>query len=116
MTPSSHHSTELDTRRAVKSSHRRGRLEDAIANPGAVNINVKGAYIVDEEPRSRSPIESADGVYYESQDIRLPHHTGVVSHIAADVSFSFSSAPVPRNDSYPRNRKKYPDSTAEQPA
>ncbi|KAI9927887.1 hypothetical protein ASPWEDRAFT_135881 [Aspergillus wentii DTO 134E9] len=90
MTPSSHHSTELDTRRAVKSSHRRGRLEDAIANPGAVNINVKGAYIVDEEPRSRSPIESADGVYYESQDIRLPHHTGVVSHIAADIGGSLA--------------------------
>lgn len=61
------------------------RIEEAISNPGAVKINVKGAFIVDDEPRSRSPVE-AEGVHYETKDIRLPHHTGVVSHVAVDVS------------------------------
>lgn len=65
------------------------RLEEAISNPGAVKINVKGAFIVDDEPRSRSPVE-AEGVHYENKDIRLPHHTGVVSHVAVDVSWSLS--------------------------
>lgn len=66
---------------------RPNRLEEAITNPGAVKINVKGAFIVDDEPRSRSPVE-AEGVHYENKDIRLPHHTGVVSHVAVDVSCS----------------------------
>lgn len=61
------------------------RLEEAISNPGAVKINVTGAFIIDDEPRSRSPVEG-EGVHYENKDIRLPHHTGVVSHIAVDVS------------------------------
>ncbi|RHZ44384.1 pantothenate kinase [Aspergillus thermomutatus] len=66
------------------------RLEQAITNPGAVKINVKGAFIVDEEPRSKSPASSTDGVHYESQDIRLPHHTGIVSHVAVDIGGSLA--------------------------
>ncbi|OOQ85087.1 Pantothenate kinase [Penicillium brasilianum] len=65
------------------------RLEEAISNPGAVKINVKGAFIVDDEPRSRSPVE-AEGVHYENKDIRLPHHTGVVSHVAVDIGGSLA--------------------------
>lgn len=65
----------------------RPRLEEAISNPGTVKINVKGAFIVDDELRSRSPVD-AEGVHYENKDIRLPHHTGVVSHVAVDVSAS----------------------------
>ncbi|KAJ5114798.1 hypothetical protein NUU61_000557 [Penicillium alfredii] len=67
---------------------RAGRLE-AITNPGAVKINVTGAFIVDDEPRSKSPVE-ADGVHYENKDIRLPHHTGVVSHVAVDIGGSLA--------------------------
>jgi type II pantothenate kinase len=78
-------------------TERTGRLERAITNPGAVKINVKGAFIVDEEPRSKSPASSTDGVHYESQDIRLPHHTGLVSHVAVDVSTSFFSRGSPQN-------------------
>lgn len=82
------------------------RLEEAITNPGAVKINVTGAFIVDDEPRSRSPIET-DGVHYENKDIRLPHHTGVVSHVAVDVSWLSLwkiCAAAPHCDrSYPRN-------------
>ncbi|OQE24208.1 hypothetical protein PENFLA_c010G01030 [Penicillium flavigenum] len=69
---------EVDTRK------RPNRLEAAITNPGAVKINVTGAFIVDDEPRSKSPVD-AEGVHYENKDIRLPHHTGVVSHVAVDI-------------------------------
>lgn len=62
-----------------------GRLEEAITNPGSVKINVKGAFIVDDD--SEFPEEDdSDGVHYEHKDIRLPHHTDVVSHVAVDVS------------------------------
>lgn len=65
------------------------RLEQAISNPGAVKINVKGAFIVDEDPRSKSPVRT-DGVHYEGHDIRLPHHTGLVSHVAVDIGGSLA--------------------------
>lgn len=70
------------------SDARAGRLREAITNPGAVKINVKGAFIVDDEPRSKSPGSpgNAEGAHYDSKDIRLPHHKGVVSHVAVDVS------------------------------
>ncbi|KAJ5594347.1 uncharacterized protein N7459_000555 [Penicillium hispanicum] len=68
---------------------RPARLEEAITNPGAVKINVTGAFIVDDEVRSRSPVET-DGVHYENKDIRLPHHTGVVSHVAVDIGGSLA--------------------------
>lgn len=86
------------SRHASKSSEARAGRLDAITNPGAVKINVQGAFIVDEEPqsRSKSPVE-ADGVHYESKDIRLPHHTGIVSHVAVDVSL-----PWPPPGGYPR--------------
>lgn len=83
---------------ASRSKHKRSRTEDAtsverlkeaIANPGSVKINVKGAFIIDdhqpESPRSQEPV-GWDGVHYEHKDIRLPHHTDVVSHVAVDVS------------------------------
>ncbi|KAF9889872.1 hypothetical protein FE257_006962 [Aspergillus nanangensis] len=68
---------------------RAARLEQAISNPGAVKINVKGAFIVDEDPRSKSPVRT-DGVHYEGHDIRLPHHTGLVSHVAVDIGGSLA--------------------------
>lgn len=80
MTPSSNRPSESDVRRK-----RPGRLEEAISNPGAVKINVTGAFIVEDDVRARTPVET-DGVHYENKDIRLPHHTGVVSHVAVDVS------------------------------
>ncbi|PYH93405.1 pantothenate kinase [Aspergillus ellipticus CBS 707.79] len=68
---------------------RGGRLEQAITNPGAVKINVKGAFIVDDDPRSKSPVRT-DGVHYEGHDIRLPHHSGLVSHVAVDIGGSLA--------------------------
>ncbi|EPE04538.1 pantothenate kinase [Ophiostoma piceae UAMH 11346] len=81
-------------------------IDSAVARPGTVRINVKGAFIVDEdlagnassptsetgEPnrrpsrtgsgggRAHSPSE-AHGTF----DIRLPNHHAVVSHIAVDI-------------------------------
>lgn len=52
--------------------------QEAIHNPGTVKIDVRGAYIVDDEPQGIKRIGN--------KDIRLPHHTGVVSHVAVDVS------------------------------
>lgn len=65
-----------------------GRLHRAPPNPNDVKINVEGAFIIDDE----SPCSEAkngtvgEGVYFENKDIRLPHHTAVVSHVAVDVS------------------------------
>lgn len=64
-----------------------GRLHRAPPNPSDVKINVEGAFIVDDE----SPCAGAkngtagEGAYFENKDIRLPHHTAVVSHVAVDV-------------------------------
>jgi hypothetical protein len=53
--------------------------------PASVKINVEGAFIVDDEINGKSGA-GEDGVHYEHKDIRLPHHTAVVSHVAVDVS------------------------------
>jgi hypothetical protein len=60
------------------------RLDRAITQPGAVKINVEGAFIVDEEANVKNDI--GEGIQYEHKDIRLPHHNAVVSHVAVDVS------------------------------
>jgi hypothetical protein len=55
----------------------------------SVKINVEGAFIVDEDCDDHSPsasvYSSSDHVHRENKDIRLPHHTDVVSHVAVDV-------------------------------
>lgn len=63
------------------------RLHRAPPNPSDVKINVEGAFIVDDEsPSSDGKSSTAgEGVYFENKDIRLPHHTAVVSHVAVDV-------------------------------
>ena len=55
-------------------------------NAASVKINVEGAFIVDDDVNEKNGA-GAEGVYYESKDIRLPHHTAVVSHVAVDVGF-----------------------------
>jgi hypothetical protein len=54
-------------------------------NPASVKINVEGAFIVDDEINGKNGA-GEEGVHYEHKDIRLPHHTAVVSHVAVDVS------------------------------
>lgn len=65
-----------------------GRPHRFPPDPSDVQINVKGAFIVDDDksPSSEATNGTAsEGVYFEKKDIRLPHHTAVVSHVAVDV-------------------------------
>jgi type II pantothenate kinase len=59
-------------------------IDSTITHPGSVKINVKGAFIVDQDSGSPSG-SSVNGGSHDTKDIRLPNHTAVVSHIAVDV-------------------------------
>lgn len=61
-----------------------GRVPRAPPKPASVKINVEGAFIVNDETVIRNG--NSEFVHWEQKDIRLPHHTDVVSHIAVDVS------------------------------
>lgn len=64
-------------------------IDKTIIHPGAVRINVEGAFIVDSHPGSPTGTPCNNGRIspsHETSDIRLPNHTAVVSHIAIDVS------------------------------
>lgn len=63
------------------------RVSRAPPKPASVKINVEGAFIVNDETVTRNG--ASEFVHWEQKDIRLPHHTDVVSHIAIDVSFPF---------------------------
>ena len=76
---------EEESKKGTRGAESPGRMTRAISYPGPVKINVEGAFIVDED----SDVANAafdEGVHYENKDIRLPYHTGVVSHVAVDVS------------------------------
>ncbi|RYP77523.1 hypothetical protein DL771_001096 [Monosporascus sp. 5C6A] len=71
-------------------------IGNTISHPGSVKINVTGAFIVESgEPGTPAGTignnngQSAGG-YYETNDIRLPNHTAVVSHIAVDIGGSLA--------------------------
>jgi hypothetical protein len=84
--------------------HTRQPTRDAILHPGTIKINVQGAFIVDEDSPTpcttgrTTPVKLNSGdsengndeeyfdYRHDTQDIRLPNHTQVVSHIAIDVS------------------------------
>jgi type II pantothenate kinase len=59
-------------------------IDNTIIHPGSVKINVKGAFIVDQDSVSPNG-SSVSGGSHDTKDIRLPNHTAVVSHIAVDV-------------------------------
>ncbi len=59
-------------------------LDDTILSPGAVKINVQGAFIVDEDAPPEE-FSGEDGAQHDTRDIRLPNHKAVVSHVALDV-------------------------------
>lgn len=62
-------------------------IDEALSHPGSVRINVKGAFIVDQDTATpTTPVgRSGSPGRHETKDIRLPNHTAVVSHIAIDV-------------------------------
>lgn len=55
----------------------------SVPRPDSVKINVEGAFIVNDDTQKNG---SGEHVRFERNDIRLPHHTDVVSHVAVDVS------------------------------
>lgn len=68
-------------------------IDSTITHPGSVKINVKGAFIVDQEagsPSGSSGNVTSNGGSHDTKDIRLPNHTAVVSHIAVDVTYHTS--------------------------
>ena len=75
-------STISDSRRATFQERKKSFLDETILSPGAVRINVQGAFIVDQEP-STTPDQS--GAQHDTGDIRLPNHQAVVSHVALDI-------------------------------
>jgi len=70
-------------------------IDSTIIHPGSVRINVKGAFIVDQDSASPSGTP-ASRPSYGTKDIRLPYHTAVVSHIAVDVRAPSASSHVLR--------------------
>jgi len=67
-------------------------IDSTISHPGNVKINVKGAFIVDRDTATPANGRGSPDHHGQSQDIRLPNHHAVVSHIALDVSLFFSPA------------------------
>lgn len=85
-------------RRRLSSSA--AEMHSAISSPGSIKINVSGAYIIDHEEPTPDASPSADGSLatppeehayeHDKRDIRLPNHTAVVSHVAADIGGSLA--------------------------
>ena len=64
-------------------------IDEKIHRPGTVRINVTGAFITEEGSTTPQPQEE-DGAFHETKDIRLPHHTSIVSHVAVDIGGSLA--------------------------
>ncbi|KAK3990875.1 putative pantothenate kinase [Cladorrhinum sp. PSN332] len=73
-------------------------IDETLSHPGSVRINVEGAFIVDQEAGSPTSSDGGGSNHgrsgspgrHETSDIRLPNHTGVVSHIAIDIGGSLA--------------------------
>lgn len=82
-------------------------IDSTIIHPGSVKINVKGAFIVEQD--SATPVaQSFNGGrgspdHHQTKDIRLPNHTAVVSHIAVDVSSPGHPSQTRRGTSRPQS-------------
>ncbi|KAF4632509.1 hypothetical protein G7Y89_g5626 [Cudoniella acicularis] len=88
------HDASPDPSSPAPSKHLRMRtntaeIDSTITHPGSVKINVKGAFIVDQDAESPKA-KGANGASYDTKDIRLPNHTAVVSHIAVDIGGSLA--------------------------
>ncbi len=82
-------STMSDNPRPILQEPSNPLLHDAILSPGAVKINVQGAFIVDEVT-SDNGNQLEDGAQHDTRDIRLPNHKAVVSHVALDIGGSLA--------------------------
>ena len=76
-------------RRTILPDRKSSLLDQTILAPGAIRINVQGAFIVDQvEPHEDD--SSKIGAQHDSRDIRLPNHKAVVSHVALDIGGSLA--------------------------
>jgi type II pantothenate kinase len=87
-------------RRRISSSA--ADMQSTINQPGSIKINVAGAYIIDHEdedspsasngssPMSSQAEAEEHSYQHHKRDIRLPNHTSVVSHVAADIGGSLA--------------------------
>ena len=82
-------STLSDSHRLKFQERKKSFLDETILSPGAVKINVQGAFIVDQVP-SNTLHQSDDGAQHDTRDIRLPNHKAVVSHVALDIGGSLA--------------------------
>lgn len=78
-----------DRPRPILQERNNSLLDETILSPGAVTINVQGAFIVDEVA-SHTLNQPEDGAQYDTRDIRLPNHKAVVSHVALDIGGSLA--------------------------
>lgn len=69
-------------------------IDSTIIHPGSVKINVKGAFIVEQDSATHVAQSFNGGRgspdQHQTKDIRLPNHTAVVSHIAVDIGGSLA--------------------------
>lgn len=74
-------------------------IDSTIIHPGSVKINVKGAFIVDQDSSSPKDVNGSVIINgrgsHDTKDIRLPNHTAIVSHIAVDVCYSSINSLIP---------------------
>ena len=84
--------TPVPTQARLRTMTSHDEIDHNLTRPGSVRINVKGAFIVDQDaptPAGAGPNGRTSGrvspTHHETSDIRLPNHTAVVSHIAVDV-------------------------------
>lgn len=75
--------------RPIIEERRNSLLDETILSPGAVKINVQGAFIADEVASSSQTTEG-DGAQHDTKDIRLPNHRAIVSHVALDIGGSLA--------------------------
>ena len=75
--------------RPILQDHNSALLNEIIHAPGAVNINVQGAFIVDEDESHGDRLKEV-GAQHDTKDIRLPHQKAVVSHVALDIGGSLA--------------------------
>lgn len=101
-----------DSRRPTLEERKNSLLHDTIFSPGAVKINVQGAFIVDEVA-SNAGNQTEDGAQHDTRDIRLPNQSAVVSHVALDIGGSlaklvyFSREPDSKEVCTPRSKGTY---------
>ncbi|KAL6713531.1 hypothetical protein ACLMJK_008996 [Lecanora helva] len=75
--------------RPTLQDRKKSLLDETILAPGAVRINVQGAFIADQVEAHEDSL-SEDGAQHDSRDIRLPNHKAVVSHVALDIGGSLA--------------------------